>query len=135
MEIANGIYLGELRVEITHLKSGKTIITDAPPDNQGKGESFSPTDLMSVSLGTCMLTIMGIAARTNNINIQGTKMKVSKVMGSDPRRVIEVHIVFDMPPGNYSEKEKDILKNAAVTCPVAKSLHPDIIQGVTFNYQ
>jgi putative redox protein len=135
MEIANGTYLGELRVEVTHLKSGKTIITDAPPDNQGKGESFSPTDLMSVSLGTCMLTIMGIAARTNKINIEGTKMKVSKVMGSNPRRVIEVHIEFEMPSGNFSEKEKDILKNAAVTCPVAKSLHPDIIQGVNFIYK
>ena len=130
MEIANGTYLGDLRVEVTHLKSGQTIITDAPPDNQGKGESFSPTDLMSVSLGTCMLTIMGIAARTNKINIEGTKMKVSKVMGSNPRRVIEVHIEFEMPSGNFSEKEKDILKNAAVTCPVAKSLHSDIIQGV-----
>jgi putative redox protein len=130
MEIANGTYLGDLRVEVTHLKSGKTIISDAPPDNQGKGESFSPTDLMSVSLGTCMLTIMGIAARTNKINIEGTKMKVSKVMGSNPRRVIEVHIEFEMPSGNFSEKEKDILKNAAVTCPVAKSLHSDIIQGV-----
>ena len=135
MEIAKGTYLGDLRIEVTHLKSGKTIITDAPPDNQGKGESFSPTDLMSVSLGVCMLTIMGIASRTHNISIEGTKLKVSKIMGSDPRRVTEVHVEFEMPAGNYSDKDKDILRNAAVTCPVAKSLHPDIIQGVTFNYK
>ncbi len=135
MEIANGIYLGDLRIEITHNKSGVTIITDAPPDNQGKGEAFSPTDLMATSLGTCMLTIMGIVARRNEIPIDGTKLKVSKVMGTDPRRVTEVHVVFDMPLGNYSDKEKDLLRNAALTCPVAKSLHPDIIQGVTINYQ
>ena len=135
MEIANGTYLGDLRIEITHLKSGITIITDAPPDNQGKGEAYSPTDLLATSLGTCMLTIMGIVARRNNIPIEGTKLKVSKVMASEPRRVSEVHVVFDMPAVNFSEKDKDLLRNAALTCPVAKSLHPDIIQGLTFNYQ
>ncbi len=135
MEIANGTYLGDLRIEITHLKSGVSIITDAPADNQGKGEAFSPTDLMATALGTCMLTIMGIVARRNNIPIEGTKIAISKVMGTDPRRVTEVNIAFDMPPGNFSEKEQDLLRNAAVTCPVAKSLHPDIHQGVTFKYQ
>jgi|ERR1035437_7086804 uncharacterized OsmC-like protein len=135
MEIIKGVYQGELRIELTHLKSGISINTDAPTDNQGKGEAFSPTDLLSGSLGACMLTIMGIVARRNNIAIEGTKIKVSKIMADSPRRVSEVHVEFDMPPGNFNEKERDLLRNAAVTCPVAKSLHPDIVQKVTFNYQ
>ncbi len=135
MEIIKGIYLGDLRNEMTHLQSGKTIVTDAPLDNQGKGESFSPTDLMSGSLAVCMLTIMGIVAKRNNIAIEGIQFKVIKIMASDPRRVSEIHVEFDMPLRNYSEKEKDLLRNAAVTCPVAKSLHPDIIQNVNFNYK
>jgi putative redox protein len=134
MEIAKGIYTGELRTELTHLKSGISIITDAPTDNQGKGEAFSPSDLLSASLGACMLTIMGIVAKRNNIVIDGTKIKVSKIMADSPRRVSEVHVEFDMPTGNFSEKEKDLLRNAALTCPVAKSLHPEIIQKVIFNY-
>jgi putative redox protein len=134
MEIAKGIYKGELRTELTHLKSGISIITDAPTDNQGKGEAFSPTDLLSASLGACMLTIMGIVAKRNNIEIDGTRIKVSKIMADSPRRVSEVHVEFDMPSGNFNEKEKDLLRNAALTCPVAKSLHPDIIQKVIFNY-
>ena len=134
METAKTIYLGELRTEATHQKSGEKIITDAPPDNQGKGAYFSPTDLLATSLGSCMLTIMGIAARTHHINIDNTKISVSKIMASDPRRVSEIHIVFDMPALPYSEKEKAILKNAAINCPVAKSLHPDILQDVKFNY-
>ena len=111
------------------------IITDAPPDNQGKGEAFSPSDLMATALGSCMLTIMGIASRTHNINMNGTKISVKKVMASNPRRVSEVHINFDMPEVNYSDKEKSILENAARTCPVALSVHPDIKQVLTFNYK
>ena len=128
------IYLGELRTEATHVRSGVKIISDAPPDNQGKGESFSPSDLLAASLGSCMVTIMGIAARTHNMNIDGTKIRITKVMASNPRRVSEVHVIFDMPSGNYSEKEKNILDVAARTCPVALSLHPDIRQEVSFNY-
>ena len=135
METAHTVYTGELRTEAMHLRSGVRIITDAPPDNQGKGESFSPTDLLATSLGSCMLTIMGIAGRTHGINIDGTKIKVAKIMASNPRRVAEVHIVFDMPHLSYTEKEKSILENAARTCPVALSLHPDIKQVLTFNYQ
>jgi uncharacterized OsmC-like protein len=135
MKIIKGIYKGELRTELTHLKSGISILTDAPTDNQGKGESFSPTDLLSASLGACMLTIMGIVAKRNNIEIAGTQIGITKIMGDAPRRVIEIHVEFDMPSGNFGEKEKDLLRNAALTCPVAKSLHPDIIQKVIFNYQ
>lgn len=134
METAKIIYLGELRTEATHLKSGEKIITDAPPDNQGKGAYFSPTDLMATSLGSCMITIMGIAARTYEIHIENMKVLVTKVMASEPRRVSEIHIVFEMPERHYSEKEKAILKNAAINCPVAKSLHPDIVQDIQFNY-
>ena len=134
METAKTIYLGELRTEATHLKSGEKIITDAPPDNEGKGAYFSPTDLLATSLASCMLTIMGIAARTHQINIDNTQVLITKVMASDPRRISEIHFVFEMPKIHYSEKQRGILKNAALNCPVAKSLHPDIIQDVQFNY-
>jgi len=135
METATTIYLGELRTEATHIRSGSKVVTDAPPDNQGKGESFSPSDLLATSLGSCMLTIMGIASRTHGIQMDGTKISVTKIMVSNPRRVSEVHITFDMPEINYSEKEKSILENAARTCPVALSVHPDIKQVLTFNYK
>lgn len=134
METIRTVYTGELRTEATHVKSGVKIMTDAPPDNQGKGESFSPSDLLAASLGSCMVTIMGIASRTHNINIDGTKIRITKVMAANPRRVSEVHVEFDMPQTNYTEKEKVILDNAARTCPVALSLHPDIKQMVQFNF-
>ena len=134
METITTVYTGELRTEATHVKSGVQIITDAPTDNQGKGESFSPSDLLAAALGSCMVTIMGIASRTHNIDIDGTKIRITKVMASNPRRVSEVHVEFDMPENTYSEKEKAILDLAARTCPVALSLHPDIKQLVKFNY-
>jgi putative redox protein len=128
------VYLGELRTENIHEKSGVKIITDAPPDNQGKGEAFSPTDLLATSLGNCMMTLMGIAARTHSINIDGTKAEMTKIMASNPRRVAEIQLVFTFPKNNYTDKEKAILENAARTCPVAFSIHPDINQVLTFNY-
>ena len=134
METISTVYLGELRTEATHLKSGVKLISDAPPDNQGKGESFSPTDLLATSLGSCMATIMGIAARTHQMDIDGTKIRITKVMASNPRRVSEIHVEFDMPRSNYSDKEKKLLDHAARTCPVALSLHPEIRQLVKFNY-
>ena len=134
METIRTIYTGELRTEVTHVKSGVKIITDAPIDNQGKGESFSPSDLLTAALGSCMVTIMGIASRTHNINIDGTNLRITKVMASKPRRVSEVHVEFDMPDIRYSEKEKTILDQAARTCPVGLSLHPDLKQIVKFNY-
>jgi uncharacterized OsmC-like protein len=134
METIRSKYLGELRTEAQHVQSGNTIITDAPIDNQGRGEAFSPSDLLAASLGSCMLTIMGIVAERSGIDIKGTTIKVTKVMASAPRRVSEVHIDFQMPKNNYSDKERKLLEEAAYTCPVAKSLHPDIQQKATFNY-
>jgi uncharacterized OsmC-like protein len=127
-------YLGELRTEATHVHSGNKTITDAPLDNNGKAESFSPTDLLTASLGSCMITIMGIAAREHGIDIDGTTCSLTKVMASDPRRVGEIQVVLNFPKENYSDKEKAILERSALTCPVAKSLHPDLVQRVSFNY-
>ncbi len=130
MQISKIEYLGELRTEATHLPSGNQIITDAPIDNHGKGEAFSPTDLMATSLATCMITIMGIKLAGSGKDIKGTTAEVSKVMYSEPRRIGEIHIILNVPDDNFSEKEKQILTNAAYACPVAKSLHPDIKQVI-----
>lgn len=134
MKTSKIVYNGNLRTEATHLRSGKVIITDAPVDNNGKGEAFSPTDLLATSLGSCMLTIMGMVAGRNNINIDGTTIEISKIMGTDPRRVIEIVVEFTMNGTAYSNEDKKLLENAAHTCPVAKSLHPDLKQTVIFNY-
>lgn len=134
METIRLEYKGELRVRAEHVKSGVTTHTDAPVDNQGKGESFSPTDLLCTALGACMLTIMGISANTHQFNIDGTKVKVTKIMVSDPRRVGEVIVEFDMPQKEFNNKQKEILRLAAENCPVAKSLHPDLVQTIIFNY-
>lgn len=127
-------YKGNLRTEAIHLESGTKIITDAPKDNHGNGESFSPTDLMATSLSSCMLSIMGIVAKRDNIDIVGIKTEVTKIMYSEPRRVGEIYVKLTMPKNNYSEKERNLLEHAAHTCPVAKSLHPDIIQKIEFIY-
>ena len=134
METIRTIYLGDLRTEAEHVKSGEKIITDAPVDNQGKGEAFSPTDLMSASLGSCMMTLMGIAARTHEIPFENIGCKITKIMAANPRRVQEIVVEFDMGSTKYSDKEKSILSNAAKTCPVALSLHPDLLQSVSFNF-
>lgn len=126
------IYLGDLRTECTHLRSGQSIITDAPPDNNGRGEAFSPTDLTATSLGTCLITVMGIAARNHNINIDGAKVEVTKHMASDPRRIAAVDLRVIMPERIYLSKEKKILEKAGLTCPVALSLHPDLKQNIEF---
>lgn len=127
-------YLGKLRSEATHLRSGDIITMDAPLDNQGKGEAFSPTDLVATALASCMITIVGIAANNHNFNIDGTQMEITKIMASDPRRISEVKIDFVLPANNYSLKQKKIIENAALTCPVAKSLHPDLKQTINFKY-
>jgi putative redox protein len=127
-------YPGELRTEATHVRSGNKLITDAPVDNKGKGEAFSPTDLLATSLGSCAMTIMGIAAQTHGFNLEGTEISITKIMGENPRRVGEVIVEFDLPKNNYSEKEKAIIENAARTCPVARSLHPDLKQTFIFNF-
>ncbi|MFP4557792.1 MAG: OsmC family protein [Bacteroidales bacterium] len=127
------IYKGELRTQAVHNLSGNKLTTDAPPDNQGKGEFFSPTDLLATSLGSCMLTIMGISARTHNFDIDGTKVEVTKVMGTNPRRVIEVIVDFTFPHTNYTPKQKTLINLAAKECPVANSLHPDLKQTIRMN--
>ncbi|MFN5134539.1 MAG: OsmC family protein [Chitinophagaceae bacterium] len=129
------IYNGQLRTTATHLQSNTSIETDAPIDNQGKGERFSPTDLLATSLGSCMLTIMGIKARDIDVDLSGVKLDIQKHMKSDPRRVGGVDVTFHFPEGlNLDDKQKTILQNAALTCPVAKSIHPDIEQNVVFNW-
>jgi uncharacterized OsmC-like protein len=123
-------YLGELRTEATHLQSGNQIITDAPTDNHGKGEAFSPTDLVATALGSCMISIMGIKLLGSQKDITGATAEVTKVMYSEPRRIGEIHVKINVPDNGFSEKEKQILINAAHACPVAKSLHPDIKQVI-----
>lgn len=127
-------YNGELRNTAVHLRSGNTLTTDAPPDNNGRGEAFSPTDLLCTSLACCMITLMGIAADNKKIVLGNIEADIEKTMGSDPRRVSKIHIVLRIENRGYSEREMSILKNAALTCPVAKSLHPDLEQVVDFEW-
>ena len=127
-------YLGELRTEALHHQSGEKIITDAPLDNQGRAEYFSPTDLLATSLGSCMLTIMGISARANGFSIEGTRVETEKIMGTDPRRVVELVVDIYLPPNNFSDREKRLIESSARTCPVANSIHPDINKNITFHY-
>lgn len=127
-------YNGGLRTTSIHERSGNEIITDAPVDNKGQGQAFSPTDLLATSLGNCMLTIIGIAAAEHGFDIDGTTAEITKVMAENPRRVSEVLVNFQFPANTYTEKEKAIIERSARTCPVAQSLHPDIAQTVTFNF-
>jgi uncharacterized OsmC-like protein len=127
-------YLGNLRTVATHLKSGVQIITDAPPDNHGRGEAFSPTDLVSTGLGNCMITLMGITANAHNITLGKIDAEVQKIMGSNPRRIIEIVIDFRIENLDFTEKQKQLLEYAALNCPVAKSLSPEILQTVSFTY-
>ncbi len=128
-------YIGELRCKAVHLQSQNEIITDAPLDNHGKGAAFSPTDLLATSLANCMLTVMGIAANNHAIDMDGTKASVTKVMYAEPRRVGEIHVEITFPAeANYTEKQRQILEHTALTCPVSKSLHPDLKQVINFKY-
>lgn len=126
-------YLGELRTTAVHSLSGNKITTDAPPDNNGKGEAFSPTDLLATSLASCILTTIGIVARREGMTtIEGAKAEVLKVMYPDPRRVGEVHVKIIFPPGPFTERERRMYENTAHACPVARSLHPDLKQVLEF---
>lgn len=127
------VYEGDLRTTCTHLKSGNSFITDAPTDNNGKGEAFSPTDTVATALASCILTVMGIKARDMNANIDGASAKITKTMASDPRRISKIAIAFSFP-NPVSDKEKKILENVARTCPVYHSLHPDIEKEITFEW-
>jgi len=129
-----GIYQGGLRTEVTHLRSGNRIITDAPPDNNGKGEAFSPTDLTCASLNSCMMTLMGMLAEREGINLEGLKSEIVKVMASNPRKIAEIHITFSHGNLNATDIQKEKLRRAAMTCPVALSLPDTVKQLVTFNF-
>ncbi|ALL08258.1 osmotically inducible protein OsmC [Pedobacter sp. PACM 27299] len=134
MATSKTTYKGGLRTISVHERSGNEIITDAPIDNQGKGEAFSPTDLLATSLGNCMLTIVGIASASHGFSIDGATAEVTKIMAENPRRVSEIVVNFQFPANGYSDKDKTIIERSAHTCPVAMSLHPDIKQTVSFNY-
>ena len=127
-------YLGELRTKATHLHSGTKIITDAPLDNQGKAEAFSPTDLCATSLASCAMTLMGISARNHDLDMTGAHAEVTKVMAADPRRIAKVIIKFVMPPNGYSDTQKVILEKAALTCPVSFSLEEGVEQVMDFEW-
>ncbi len=127
------LYEGQLHTSSVHLPSGAALSTHAPVENQGRGESFSPTDLFATSLGTCMLTIMGIAAQREGWALEGTALSVEKHMAEGPRRVVRLVLAFEMPQG-MSAKARTVLENAARTCPVANSIHPDIQLDVDFNW-
>lgn len=133
MKTAKVTYLGNLRTENEHLKSGNKFITDAPIDNNGKGEAFSPTDTVATGLANCMITMMGIKARDMQVNMEGTTAIVTKTMAADPRRISKIEVVLNFPTG-IDDKSRKILENTARTCPVHYSLHPDIERVVVFNW-
>lgn len=129
------IYEGDLRTSALHLQSGTVIETDAPKDNQGKGERFSPTDLVATALGSCMLSIMGIASRTHHIEMMGSTCTIEKIMVANPRKIGEIVVHLHMKgQESFSDKERAILEHAALTCPVYLSLHSDIKKTVTFHW-
>jgi len=128
------IYQGQLRTQATHEKSGLQLITDAPTDNNGKGEAFSPTDMVATALASCMLTVMGIKADKMGVNMDHSSAEITKVMASDPRRIAEVHIQIRLLLDDESDKTKKILEQTGLTCPVAKSLSSNLVQNISFVY-
>ncbi|MEO9954551.1 OsmC family protein [Nonlabens sp.] len=126
-------YKGNLRCESTHLKSSNSFLTDAPVDNKGKGEAFSPTDTVATGLASCMLTVMGIKAVDMGIELSGSKAQVTKVMEANPRRISQIDVVLDMK-GGCDKRTQLILERVGNTCPVHNSLHPDIVKNITFNW-
>jgi uncharacterized OsmC-like protein len=127
-------YLGDLRTSSSHLQSGSEIISDAPLDNNGKGEAFSPTDTVANGFASCMFTVMGIKAREMGVDFSGSTAEVTKIMAADPRRISEIHVTFEMDV-DADEKTKTILERTALTCPVHFSLHPDIKREIVFNWK
>jgi len=127
-------YLGDLRTSSIHLQSGSEIISDAPIDNNGKGEAFSPTDTVANALGSCMFTVMGIKAQDLNVDLSNSTAEITKIMAADPRRISEIHVVFNFSVAPDA-KNKTILERIAMTCPVYYSLHPDIKKVIAFNWK
>lgn len=129
------IYKGTLRCEAKHLQSGSVIETDAPTDNKGKGERFSPTDLLCVSLATCIVTTMGIKAADMNIDLTNTGVEVTKHMLPDPRRIAKIEVNLTMPSNlKFDEKDRTILERVGINCPVTKSLHPEMEVLISYNW-
>lgn len=133
MSTSKVTYLGNLRTECIHLKSGDSYLTDAPVDNNGKGEAFSPTDTVATGLANCMMTMMGIKARDLGVNLDGSSAVVTKFMEANPRRISKIEVIWSLP-ADPSAKERTILENTARTCPVEYSLHPDIERVIEFNW-
>jgi putative redox protein len=135
METAKTKYLGDLRTEIVHLRSGSVVTTDAPVDNKGKGENFSPTDMVASALGSCIFTIMGIAAREHSFSIDGSTCTITKIMSDNPRKIGEIKIEFCFPENDYTDKQKKILEYCVKNCPVALSLSESVFQNVRLNFK
>lgn len=133
MVMMTGVYQGQKRCEITHGPSLNKILTDAPLDNNGKGEAFSPTDLVGAALGSCMLTVMSIYAENHGIDLVGSSFEVTKQMNPTPRKIAQLTVILSMP-AKLSEKERTIFENIAHNCPVKLSLHPDVSIPVQFKY-
>ena len=133
MNMANIIYQNNLRTEAEHIASGEKIFTDAPVDNNGKEQAFSPADLVATAIGSCMITIMAIAAEKYGIDVSGTDASVEKIMDSKPRRIKEIIIRIGMNK-DIEKKDRNHLENAALACPVSKSLHPDLVKKIRFIY-
>jgi uncharacterized OsmC-like protein len=127
-------YQGELRTKCIHLQSGTEILTDAPTDNHGKGEAFSPTDLVATALGSCMVSIMAIKSKDLEVKLKDSTVSITKIMQSEPRKIAKIVVILDMAI-QTSEKNKTILEKSAMTCPVLLSLNPDIEKEVTFNWK
>lgn len=127
-------YLGELRTSSIHLQSGTEILSDAPTDNHGKGEAFSPTDLLANALGSCMVSIMAIKSKDMDVSLEGSTVEVTKIMQPEPRKIAKIIIVMNMSVA-ADDKTKTILERAAMHCPVLLSLNPDIEKDVTFNWK
>ena len=134
MATSNITYVGDLRTVCIHLQSGTQILTDAPTDNHGKGEAFSPTDLVATALGSCMVSIMGIKSKDLYVDLKDSTVSITKIMQSEPRKIAKIEVILDMSI-ETSEKNKAILERAAMTCPVLLSLHPDIEKDVVFKWK
>ena len=134
MPTLTALYSGELRCEARHVQSGNTLVTDAPTDNQGRGEAFSPTDLVCAALTTCMITTMGILAGREGINLTGLKAETTKIMQGNPRKIAQIQVRLIIPNLEATDAQKGMLKNAALTCPVALSLAETISQQVSFDF-
>ena len=132
--IIENTYVGDLRTSSKHIKSGQEIITDAPVDNNGKGEAFAPTDLVSSALCSCMTTVMGICAEKGGFKMPNSIAKIKKIMSSDPRKIKEINVEINFEENSLTDIQKKKLESIGRNCPVAKSLHPEIKQNIIFNF-